>query len=157
MWNHNGFYYIFCETKRGQFSMEKGPIFTNKILDGGKTKNYFPYDFPVRKSGKKCQKWGVLGCFWPFLSGFCFTWNTTAKTNCSTWNIYFCTIFHPFGSVSHETPILLHFCYFQWNLSILWNVSFVWICHFSPSNWTDKWLIFVQNGLRNNLSTLILP
>ena len=41
MWNHNVFYYIFCETKRGQFSMEKGLIFTNKILDGGKTKNYF--------------------------------------------------------------------------------------------------------------------
>ena len=22
------------------------------------------------KSGKKCPKWGVLGCFWPFLSVF---------------------------------------------------------------------------------------
>ena len=87
----------------------------------------------------------------------CFTWNTTTKTNCSTWNIYFCAIFHPFGSVSHETPILLYFCYFQWNFSILWNVGFVWICRFSPLNWTAKWLIFVQNGLRNNLSTLILP
>ena len=50
--------------------MEKGPIFTNKILDGGKTKKYFSQDFRVGKLGKKCPKWGVLRCFWPFLSVF---------------------------------------------------------------------------------------
>ena len=50
--------------------MGKGVIFTNKILDGGKTKNYFSQDFRVEKSGKKCPKWGILGCFWPFLSVF---------------------------------------------------------------------------------------
>ena len=50
--------------------MEKGAIFANKILDGGKTKNYFSQDFPAGKSCKKCPKWGVLGCFWPFLSVF---------------------------------------------------------------------------------------
>ena len=129
----------------------------------GKRKIIFHRVFEWGNRAKSAQNgvfWGVFGHFWVFLAifeRFCFTWNTTTKTNCSTWNIYFYAIFHPFRSVSHETPILLYFCYFQWKFSILWNVGFVWICHFSPSNWSAKWLIFVQNGLRNNLSTSILP
>ena len=132
MWNHNGFYYIFCETKIGQFSMGKEDNFTKKFLDGGKTKIIFHRIFQWENRAKSAQNGGVLRRFWPFLRVFCFTWNTTTKTNCSTWNIYFCTIFHPFESVSHETPILLYFCIFQRNFSILWNVVFMWICRFSP-------------------------
>lgn len=79
----------------------------------------------------KSAKMRYFGAFFAIFERFRFTWNTTNKTNCSTWNIYFYAIFHPFGGVSHETPILLCFCNFQWNYSILWNVGFMWICRIS--------------------------
>ena len=96
-----------------------------------------------------------FGAFFAFFERFRFTWNTTTKTNCSTWNICFCTIFLPFGSVSHETPILLYFCYFQWNFSILWNVDFVWICRFSLHCRGDFWGAFYIKCLAKQFVHLV--
>jgi len=72
----SGFFYIFCETKQGKISMEKGAIFQWRNLDGERTKNYFKPLIFAEKPPK-------IGCFSAFLGtfeGFLFHMKHNAKT-----------------------------------------------------------------------------
>ena len=64
------FIIFFAKQKGVKFQWRKGRFSLIKFQMEEKRKIIFHRIFEWKKSGKKCPKWGVLGCFWPFLSVF---------------------------------------------------------------------------------------
>ena len=141
------FIIFFAKQKVVNFQWRKSRFSLIKFQMEGKQKIIFHRTFERKnraKSAKNGAFWGVFGHF----RGFFVSHETQPPRRIVPRETY---IFAPFFTLSRVFHMKRRFYYifaiFNKILVSCETSVFVWICLFSPSNWTVKWLIFVQNGL----------